>query len=234
MRRDARLARPSRLTRRAVDGPRLPGRRIARRSAVLRTAALTLLWALFAGAGAAFGAEVGGESTTFLGVPRWVFSWFNMLVFFGGLGYLVWPKAVAALESRRIGIRDSLMTARRQRADAEEMRAGLEGQLAALEGEVAEAAARARQEGEREAAEIAALAERERERMMQQARAEIRNRAARARQELAQHAARLATSLAAERLEREVDSAARRRILDRGLLSLEGRADETSSGADAR
>ena len=225
-----RLVAPSRG---AVDGLRLPGRRFARRSVALKTASLALLWTLFVGAAAAFGAEV-GESTTFLGLPRWVFSWFNMLVFFGGLGYLVGPMAMSALENRRVRIRDSLMTARRQRADAEELHAGLDDQLAALEAEVAQAAERARQEGERDAREIAALAERERERMLEQARAEIRNRTARARVELAQHAARLATSLAAERLEREVDSAARRRILDRGLLSLESRADDASAGADAR
>lgn len=198
-----------------------------------RPVATALLAMVFAGTAAAFGADV-GEATHFLGVPRWIFSWFNMLVFFGGLGYLIVPKVVAALENRRIQIRDSLMTARRQRADAEELREGLAGQLAALEAEVGEAVARAEREGEREAREIVALAERERERMMEQTRAEIRSRTARARVELAEHAARLATSLAAARLEREVDSAARRRILDRGLISLETRADETSSGADAR
>ena len=198
-----------------------------------RTLSAVLLWTLFAGAGSAFGAEV-GEATHFLGLPRWVFSWFNMLVFFGGLGYLIWPKAAAALENRRVQIGDSLMTARRQRADAEELREGLAGQLAALEAEVAEAVERAERQGDRDAQEIVALAERERERMMDQTRAEIRSRAARARVELAQHAARLATTLATARLEREVDAAARRRILDRGLLSLESRADETSSGADAR
>ncbi len=206
------------------------------RSAVLKVASLALFWTLFADVAVAFGAEVGGhgESTTFLGLPRWVFSWVNMLVLFGGLGYLVWPKAMGALESRRDGIRDSLMTARRQRADAEELHAGLGDQLAALEAEVAQAAERARREGERDAREIAALAEKERDRMLEQARAEIRNRATRARLELARHAARLAASLAAERLEREVDSAARRRILDRGLLSLESRASDASAGADAR
>ncbi|MCY3966418.1 MAG: F0F1 ATP synthase subunit B [Acidobacteria bacterium] len=198
-----------------------------------RPVAGALLAMVFAGTAAAFGADV-GEATHFLGVPRWIFSWFNMLVFFGGLGYLIVPRVVAALENRRIQIRDSLMTARRQRADAEELREGLSGQLAALEAEVGEAVARAEREGEREAREIVALAERERERMMEQTRAEIRSRTARARVELAEHAARLATSLAAARLEREVDSAARRRILDRGLISLETRADETSSGADAR
>jgi F-type H+-transporting ATPase subunit b len=198
-----------------------------------RTLFAVLLWTLFAGAAAAFGAEV-GEATHFLGLPRVVFSWFNMLVFFGGLGYLIWPKAAAALENRRVQISDSLMTARRQRADAEELREGLAGQLAALEAEVAEAVERAERQGERDAREIVALAERERERMMEQTRAEIRSRAARARVELTQHAARLATSLATARLEREVDSAARRRILDRGLLSLESRADDSSAGADAR
>ncbi|MCY3969060.1 MAG: F0F1 ATP synthase subunit B [Acidobacteria bacterium] len=198
-----------------------------------RPVAGALLAMVFAGTAAAFGADV-GEATHFLGVPRWIFSWFNMLVFFGGLGYLIVPKVVAALENRRIQIRDSLMTARRQRADAEELREGLAGQLAALEAEVGEAVARAEREGEREAREIVALAERERERMMEQTRAEIRSRTARARVELAEHAARLATSLAAARLEREVDSAARRRILDRGLLSLESRADDASAGADAR
>ncbi len=207
-----------------------------KRRASSRSAALVLMPLLFAGATAAFGADVGGhgESTTFLGLPRWVFSWFNMIVLFGGLGYLLWPKVVTVLESRRIRIRDSLMTARRQRADAEELKAGLEDRLAALEAEVAEAAARARREGEREAGEIADLAARERERMKEQARAEIRNRAARARAELTEHAARLAASLAAERLEREVDPDARRRILDRGLLSLESRMDDRSSGAPAR
>ncbi len=203
------------------------------RPVAARTLFAVSLWTLFAGAGAAFGAEV-GEATHFLGLPRVVFSWFNMLVFFGGLGYLIWPKAAAALENRRVQIRDSLMTARRQRADAEELREGLAGQLAALEAEVAEAVERAERQGERDAQEIVSLAERERERMIEQTRAEIQSRAARARVELAQHAARLATTLATARLEREVDSAARRRILDRGLLSLESRADETSSRADAR
>jgi len=200
---------------------------------VCRSLALAFLGA-FTGSAAAFGAEVAGESTHFLGLPRYVFSWFNMLVFFGGLGYLIGPTIIKALEARRTGIRDSLMTARRQRADAEEMRAGLAGELAALEAEVAEAAARAEREGEREAAEILALAERERQRLKEQTRAEIRSRTARARVDLAQHAARLATSLATARLEQEVDSAARRRILDRGLLSLESRARETTSGAAAR
>ncbi len=208
------------------------------RPVTARTLSAVLLWTLFLGAAAAFGADAAGhgESTTFLGLPRWVFSWFNMLVFFGGLGYLIWPKAAAALENRRVLIRDSLMTARRQRADAEELREGLTAQLAALEAEVAQAAERAEQQGEREAREIAALAEHERERMLEQTRAEIRSRAARARVELALHAARLATTLATARLEREVDAAARRRILERGLLSLENRADETSSGSglDAR
>ena len=206
--------------------------------AVVTAKALTLalLWTLFAGAAAAFGADVGGhgEPTHFLGLPRWIFSWFNMIVLFGGLGYLIWPKAAAALEARRVRIRDSLMTARRQRADAEELRDGLAGQLAGLEAEVAQAVERSERQGEREAQEIVALAERERERMTEQTRAEIRSRAARARVELAEHVARLATSLATARLEREVDSAARRRILDRGLLSLESRADGTSSGTDAR
>ncbi len=188
---------------------------------------------LLLGAGAAWGAEVGGESTTFLGLPRVVFSWFNMIVFFGVLGYLIVPRVVVALDARRNQIRDSLMTARRQSADAEELRAGLEARLAALEAEVGESVARAREEGEREAREIAALAERERERLREQTRAEIRNRTARARQELARHAVRLAASLAAERLERDVGASARRRMLERGLLSLESSAGVSSPGAGA-
>lgn len=208
-----------------------------RAAVTVKALMLAVLWTMIVGTAAAFGADVGGghgEATHFLGLPRWVFSWFNLIVFFGGLGYLTWPKAMAALESRRVQIRDSLMTARRQRADAEELREGLAGQLAGLEAEVAQAVERAERQGEREAQEIVALAERERERMMEQTRAEIRSRAARARVELAEHAARLATSLATARLEREVDSVARRRILDRGLLSLESRADATSSGAAAQ
>lgn len=203
------------------------------KSATAKALIVALSWTLLAGAAAAFGADVGGheEPTHFLGLPRWLFSWFNMLALFGGLGYLIVPRAAVALESRRVQIRDGLMTARRQRADAEELRDGLGEQLAGLEEEFAQAVERAEREGEREAREIVALAERERQRMAEQTRAEIRSRTARARVELAEHAARLATTLAAARLEREVDSAARRRILDRGLLSLESRADETSSGA---
>lgn len=206
------------------------------KSATAKALIVALSWTLLAGAAAAFGADVGGheEPTHFLGLPRWLFSWFNMLALFGGIGYLIVPKAAVALESRRVRIRDGLMTARRQRADAEELRDGLGEQLAGLEEEFAQAVERAEREGEREAREIVALAERERQRMADQTRAEIRSRTARARVELAEHAARLATTLAAARLEREVDSAARRRILDRGLLSLESRADETSSGAAAQ
>ncbi len=195
---------------------------------------VALFTILLFGATVAFGADAGGESTHWLGLPRWVFSWVNMILLFGGIGYLAGPKIVELLNIRRHRIRDSLMTARRQRADAEELRSGLEGQLLELEAEVARAVERAEREGDREAQEIVALAERERSRLKEQVRTEIRNRTARARVELAEHAARLATSLAAARLEQEVDSAARRRILDRGILSLESRADNGGSGAEAQ
>ena len=45
-------------------------------------------------------ANEGGEAATFLGLPRWVWLWLNLLLFLGILGYFIVPGIRRFLDGR--------------------------------------------------------------------------------------------------------------------------------------
>jgi F-type H+-transporting ATPase subunit b len=187
----------------------------------LRTALLiALLGVVFEAP--ALASEAGAD--TFLGVPRWIWLWANLLLFLGLLVYYLGPPIIRFLEARGEEIRRNLRQARDQQAEAEEMRATLESKIADLRERMDELVARAEGEAERERQDIVEQAERERERFVKQTREEIAHRLARARQELTEFTADLAAELAQKTLESELGPDDRRRLFEENLRRLEEEA----------
>jgi F-type H+-transporting ATPase subunit b len=166
-------------------------------------------------------ASEGGESATFLGLPRWIWLWTNLLLFLGILGYFMVPGIKEFLETRTREIKTSLERARTQQDEAQRMKAELSGQIETLHQEMNELVRRTEADAEREREEILVQAERERERLLEQTQQEIALRVAQARKELQRYAAELAADLARQRIEREVSSADLERLFDQSLARLE-------------
>ena len=166
-------------------------------------------------------AAEGGAATTFLGLPRWLWLWFNLALFLGILGYFLVPGIKQFLETRTREIRDSLERSRTQQEEARRMKADLTGQIESLRREMDELVRRTEADAEREREEILAQADRERERLLAQTQQEVALRVTQAKKELQRHAAELAAKIARERIEREVDPAERERLFDESLARLE-------------
>lgn len=162
-----------------------------------------------------------GEAATFLGLPRWLWLWLNLLLFLGVLGYFLVPGIRRFLDSRSKEIETSLERARTQQEEARRMKEDLSGQIEKLRREMEELVKRTESDAEREREEILAQADRERERLLQQTQEEIVLRTGLARKELQRYAAELASQLARERIEREVDPAKQERLFAESLANLE-------------
>jgi F-type H+-transporting ATPase subunit b len=203
-----------------ADRPRSTGLR-----SFLAVAAAVLLGALLLTAVAlpVLAAEEGGghEPARFLGLPRWVWLWANLLLFLGILGYFIVPGVRGFLESRSKEIATSLERARTQQEEARRMKQDLSSQIEALRREMDDLVKRTEADAEREREEILAQAERDRERLLAQTQQEIELRTGIARKELQRYAAELAATLARERIEREVDPAKLQRLFDESLRRLE-------------
>jgi F-type H+-transporting ATPase subunit b len=163
----------------------------------------------------------GHEPASFLGLPRWVWLWANLLLFLGILGYFIVPGVRQFLESRSREIASNLERARTQQEEARRMKQELSGQIEALHREMDELVKRTEADAEREREEILAQAERERERLLQQTQQEIELRTGLARKELQRYAAELAATLARERIERETGPDQLERLFDESLQRLE-------------
>lgn len=165
--------------------------------------------------------EESAESATFLGLPRWIWLWLNLLLFLGILGYFLVPGIKQFLETRSREIAAGLERARTQQDEAQRMKADLSGQIEALRKEMDELVRRTEADAEREREEILAQAERERLRLLEQTQQEVALRTVQARKELQRYAAELAATMARERIEREVDPAELERQFDQSLARLE-------------
>ena len=168
----------------------------------------------------------GGGGGTWLGVPRVVFLWGNLAIFFGLGAYYIWPAFLRFLESKGEEIRKAYDEARRQNQEMATMGGRLEAQIAELHQEVEDLKARAEREGQAERQEIIAQAERERDRILAQTKAEVDYRFEQARRQLTRHTAELAAQLTREMLETELTADDRSRLFAENVRRLEegGRA----------
>jgi F-type H+-transporting ATPase subunit b len=143
-----------------------------------------------------------GQMLTFL-----VFVWFTKK--------FVWPPVMQALEERRARIAEGLAAAERGQQALE----AADAQVAERLREARQQAAQIIEQAERRGAELVeeakANAEASGERMLAQARAEIEQETNRAREALRGEVAAIAVAGAKQLLEKEIDAATHRDLLDR-------------------
>lgn len=180
----------------------------------LRPLCLALVVATLPALASASGGEGSGSH---LGIPDPILKTVNLLLFFGLLFWLAARPIGQALRRRREGIAASLAEAKAKREAAARTEEEIRSKIAALEAELADFARRAKEEGEKERAELIARGEAEARRLVTQAKEEVEAQAALARRELAAFAGELATDLAAKSLAAKMDDAAKKRFLDRAI-----------------
>ncbi len=159
------------------------------------------------------------EGTT-LGIPDGIWKLLNLVAFLAALGWFIGRPLTRFLEDRRAGIRTELEAAREKLARAETLQAEVEQRLASVEREIEAIRERAEREGRAEAERILAEAAAEEERFLKRVEDEIARRTTETRLTLARDTADLTAQMARELLEREVNDADRKRILERSLAAL--------------
>lgn len=181
------------------------------RIAVIAAVAFTLGPAAFA---------AGGTEGTWLGVPRVVWAWANLFVFWGLLWRFAGPALKEFLKHRRESIAEGIDRAKNQAAEAEKMRADLTAQLEQLKGDLEEQKERARVEAQRERERILEQAQADREKLLAQTEQEIENRVHQAEARLRKVAAGLAADLAENQVRESVGAEERARLFDDSLQTL--------------
>ncbi len=149
-----------------------------------------------------------------------VFRWLNVLVLFGGLGYLLRQPASEFFEARRHAIQDGLGRARKAQEESDRRLAEIEARLAQLSAEAAQIQEDARASAETERARIVADGKLEVDRAMEQSRAEIERLARGFEQEIRAHLADLVIDGATARLRTQISEDAQRRIVSRAIAEI--------------
>lgn len=166
-------------------------------------------------------AEAGeGAAATFLGIPTVLWKIANLVVFLGGLAWLLARPLSRFFHTRGEDIARELREAERLRAEALAMQQEMTAKMAALEGEMVTLRDRLRREGEAERERLVAEGEREAAKFLQQVEDEATRRLLAARQQLAREAAQAAAAAAWEILGREITPEDRDRIFEVTLSRL--------------
>ena len=143
-------------------------------------------------------AEHGGDALTT------VFKWVNFLTVFGALGYLLRKPMREFFSGQRTVIRAAIAEGRQARQQAEQRLAEIEQRLARLGEEVESLRREATAHAAAEQARIREATQREAERILATAQAEIDSTRRAARLELRAFTARLAVSLAEQRIRQQL------------------------------
>ena len=157
---------------------------------------------------------------TYFGIPGWILKLVNMVVFLGLLGYLLKGPVGAAFAERRSAISAQLREATERRQRADRLAQDIQARLDQIEGEVSAILQRAREEGERQKAELIAAAESESQKILASARTEVDVRLKAARQDLTNYARHLATQRAEEIVRSSVTDADRKRLFDESVTKI--------------
>ncbi|MGA7614940.1 MAG: F0F1 ATP synthase subunit B [Thermoanaerobaculia bacterium] len=172
--------------------------------------------------GAAQGEEAHGLSTTFLGLPSWLWQLVNMLLFLGLLWYLIRKPVVQSFDGRKAAIRQRLSEAEQRRAKADQLASDIQQRLSQIEREVAEILERAHEEGERQKQELIAAAETESQKILASAQNAVDLRVKQAHQELTEYAGRLATERAEQIVAHSITDEDRSKLFDESVREIAG------------
>ena len=190
------------------------GRRV---SALLFAMAVTF-------AAPAFAAEGGGNQSIGEMILHMGWPVANFIIFVGVIYYFGNGPMKEYLATRSATIRKDLVEAAEIKAAATAQLAAVEQKLQALPGELAALRTRGADEIVSEEKRIAAAAEAERERLLEQTRREIDLQVRLAKKDILDHAADLSVQLATERLKKEITPADQARLVDQYLTQLKDRS----------
>jgi F-type H+-transporting ATPase subunit b len=174
----------------------------------------------------------GGESDpSMLVMPQfglifWTVVTFLLLAFI--LGRFAWKPLLGAIEARERSIQESLDQARTEREDAEKLLEEHKGLVAQARRERAEAMAEGQRDAERLKAGIVEEGRKQREKLLEQAEAQIEAEMRQARTELRGIAADLSIRAAGRLLSSQLDEKAQRRLVEEYLDELEQMPDGSS------
>jgi F-type H+-transporting ATPase subunit b len=145
---------------------------------------------------------------------------FIFVVLFWVLKRFAFPVILASVEAREKALEEAINTARRDREEAAQLLAQHRAALDAARGEAQKLIADAREAAERVRAELVEQAHAEQTAMLARARAEIEAEKARAISELRREAVELAIVGAERVIEKNLDDASNRQLVERFLASV--------------
>ena len=167
-------------------------------------------------------AEGGGGSALInpnVGTIFWTVVTFVIFAFI--LSRVAWKPLLGALDARETSIQDSLDTAKREREEAQGVLAEHKQLVAGAHRERAEMVAAGKDDGERLKAEILEEARKQREKLLAQTDAQVQAGLRQAKAELRTEAVDLAIQAAGKLLEKNLDDATQRQLVERHLADLE-------------
>jgi F-type H+-transporting ATPase subunit b len=182
---------------------------------LLRSLALV---ALSAPAAFAQDPQVKGLLDPNYGLMAWTLIIFLVLAFI--LGKLAFPKILAAVEAREQALEDAIQSAKRDREEAAKLLAEHRSALDASRGEAQKIIADARVAAERVRAELVEQAHAEQASMLARARQEIESEKAKAIAALRKEAVDLAIAGAGKVIEKNLDQASNRELVENFLKSV--------------
>ena len=144
----------------------------------------------------------------------------NFIIFVGVIYYFGNGPLKEYLATRSATIRKDLVEAAELKAAANAQLATIEQKLQALPGELSALRTRGADDIVAEEKRIAAAAEADRERLLEQTRREIDLQVRLARKDILEHAANLSVQLATERIKKETTAADQDRLVDNYLLQV--------------
>ncbi len=166
--------------------------------------------------------EAGGETSPFFSLNTGVMIW--TLIIFGVLlvvlGKWAWKPILGALESRERRIQEILDAAARDRAEAEKALAEHKRQLTEARQQAQQLMAEGRQGAERLRQEMLETARRQQDELLARARDDIRREQDSAIQEIRREAVDLSLAAASKLVEKRLDSAEDRRLVQDYLTRL--------------
>jgi F-type H+-transporting ATPase subunit b len=160
------------------------------------------------------------EPETTWGIPTWIFKLANMVVFIGVLVYFLKSPVAAAFRARHESVRAAAEEAKARRKKSDDLAADMQARLGQIEQEVAAIVERARQEGERQRAELVAAAEAESQKILLAAKNEVENRLKAARSELTQYAGELAADRAEQILKTSITEGDQKKLFHDSLAQI--------------
>lgn len=161
----------------------------------------------------------GGRSELWLGIGKLA----NLILVIAVLVWVARKPLANFFAVRTQTIRDQLAEAQKARAEAETRLAQIEASMSHLDSELREIKANAEKESWEEYQRLAAIAERDAEKLVERARREINGMTRAAQTELKAHAAELSIQLAKEKIQTEMTEEDRRRLFERFVAKVGGR-----------